>query len=111
MTGENSLALIHKDPRFKILIRRKWLLSFGLAVSMISIYVLFVLVMIFMPDWLLTAVSAGNPFNIGLLLTLLMLLFIMGSMICYLFFKENDTHTDIHKLIAEHEVREAAGNH
>jgi len=103
---KNSFKQVLKDPRFKVIVRRKWLLSFGLSASMTSIYALFVLVMIFKPEWLLPAVSAGNPFNIGLLLTLMMLLFIMGSMISYLFFKENDTHADIHKLIKEHEGRE-----
>ena len=102
---KNSFNQVLNDPRFKVIVRRKWLLSFGLSVSMTSIYALFVLVMIFKPEWLLPAVSAGNPFNVGLLLTLVMLLFIMVSMIGYLFFKENDGHADIHKLITEHEDR------
>ena len=95
-----------KDPRFKAIVRKKWRLSFGLSLAMIFIYAAFVLVMVFKPEWLLPAVFTANPFNVGLLLTLIMLLFIMGSMIAYLFFKENDAHADIHQLIAEHHESE-----
>lgn len=102
MKDRNRWAQVLEDPRFKDIIRRKWLLGFGLSITMIIIYAAFVLVMILKPEWLLPEVFSANPFNFGLLLTLIMLLFIMGSMIVYLFFKGTDAHADIHQLIAEH---------
>lgn len=92
-----------KDPRFKSIVRRKWWLSFGLSTGMTSIYAVFVLVMIFKRSLLLRPVTSANPFNTGLMLTLVLLLIIIVSMFCYLLFKGNDTHDDIHNLIAEHD--------
>ena len=106
MRDRNGWPQVLQDPRFKIMIRRKWLLSFSLSLVMIFIYAAFVLAMILRPEWLMHAVFAANPFNFGMLLTLIMLLFIMGSMIGYLFFKETDAHADIHQLIAEHHESE-----
>lgn len=106
MMDKNGPSQVLKDPRFKVIVRKKWRLSFALATSMTLIYVAFVLTIIFKPEWLRPTVSSGNPFNIGLLLTLIMILFIMGCMIGYVFFKRKDSHADIHQLIAEHEGRE-----
>ena len=97
-----SYYRVHNDPRFKRILWKKWRLSFGLSISMIFLYLAFVLIMVFKPEWLLLPGTPANPFNIGLSITLGLLLFIMGSMFCYLLFKENETHDDIHNLIAEH---------
>lgn len=99
----NSNKRVLSDPRFKSLVRKKWWLSFGLSIGMTSMYAAFVLVVIFKPEWLLLTVTAANPFNLGLTVSLVMMLIIIGSMLCYVFFKGNDTHDDIRKLIADHD--------
>ena len=97
-----------KDPRFTTIIRRKWLLNFGLSAAMMIIYAAYVLIMILAPQWLLPALSPSNPFNVGLLLTLILLLFIMVAMIGFLLLRGNDTHADIHRFIAQHRDENSA---
>jgi len=99
---KNSNKPVLNDPRFKSLVGRKWRLGFGLSAGMTGIYAVFVLVMVFKRSWLLLPVTSVNPFNTGLMLTLVMLLFIIVAMFCYLFFKGNDIHDDIQELISEH---------
>lgn len=99
---KNLNKLVLSDPRFKSIVSRKWRLSFGLSAGMTAIYAVFVLVIVFKRSWLLLPVTSANPFNTGLMFTLIMLLVIIVSMFCYLFFKGNDRHDDIHELVAEH---------
>jgi len=89
------------------MIRKKWLLGFGLSAVMILIYAAFVLIMVLKPEWMLPPISADNPFNVGLLASVLLLLLVMGSMYCYLLFRGNDSHSDIRELIADREKGEA----
>jgi uncharacterized membrane protein (DUF485 family) len=102
----HTAKILLNDPRFRKIIRKKWLLGFGLSAVMIFIYAAFVLIMVLKPEWLSPSIWADNPFNVGLLSSVLLLMLIMGSMFCYFLCTRNDTHSDIHKLIAEHENRE-----
>ena len=100
---QDSIKQVINDPRLKFIVRKKWRLSFALSAGMTAIYAAFVLVMVFKTAWLLPQVTSTNPFNTGLLLTFVMLVLIVSSMFCYLLFRGNDTHNDIHKLIAEYD--------
>lgn len=104
--NHQTFKQVLNDPRFREIIKKKLLLGLVLSVAMTSIYAAFVLIMVFRPDWMLPPISVSNPFNIGMLSSLLLLMLIMISMVCYFFFKGNDTHSDIHKLIDEYKSRD-----
>ena len=89
------------DPRIRGQIRKKLILGFGLSAIMILVYAVFVLVMVFKPDIFLTVLTAGNPFNVGLLASIFLMVLIMVSMFLYLLLRGNDVHADLHNLITE----------
>ena len=67
-------ALIHANPKFQLLVRKRERLAWVLSMLMFGLYMLFILLIAFKPDWLGSRVVAespitwGVPFGIGLIL-------------------------------------------
>jgi uncharacterized membrane protein (DUF485 family) len=67
-------ALIHANPKFQLLVRKRERLAWVLSMLMFGLYLLFILLIAFKPDWLGSRIVAGSPitwgvpFGIGLIL-------------------------------------------
>jgi len=45
-------ALIHANPKFQLLVRRRERLAWSLSAVILSLYIAFILLVAFRPDWL-----------------------------------------------------------
>lgn len=68
-------ALIHANPKFQLLVRRRERLAWSLSAVILSLYIAFILLVAFRPDWLGTRiwpelpVTWGIPAGIGLIIS------------------------------------------
>jgi uncharacterized membrane protein (DUF485 family) len=68
-------ALIHANPKFQQLVRRRERLAWSLSAVMLSLYIAFILLVAFRPDWLGARirpefpVTWGIPVGIGLIIS------------------------------------------
>ena len=68
-------ALIHANPKFQLLVRRRERLAWSLSAVILSLYIAFILLVAFRPDWLGARiwpelpVTWGIPAGIGLIIS------------------------------------------
>lgn len=68
-------ALIHANPKFQRLVRRRERLAWSLSAMMLSLYIAFILLVAFRPEWLGARiwpefpVTWGIPAGIGLIIS------------------------------------------
>jgi len=68
-------ALIHANPKFQQLVRRRERLAWSLSAVMLSLYIAFILLVAFRPDWLSARIwpefpiTWGIPVGIGLIIS------------------------------------------
>lgn len=68
-------ALVHANPKFQRLVRRRERLAWVLSAVMLSLYLVFILLVAFRPEWLGSRiwpelpVTWGIPAGIGLIIT------------------------------------------
>ena len=58
-------ALIHANPKFQQLVHRRERLAWSLSAVMLSLYIAFILLVAFRPDWLGAPDMAGTSGHLG----------------------------------------------
>lgn len=90
---------LHKNSRFKRIVKNKRKQIFSLALLVMFMNLCFIFAMAYRPDWLSKNISPDSVITLGLPLTFVLIMLIYAVMVIFSIWKINDNNADIHQLI------------